>query len=218
MTRVNAREEFGIDLDLSRDLEPVRPAICDARMMPHEWLISEGGRLLKTDGASHGDDHFFPGPCDIAWDLAGAIVEWELPAQAAEFLCERYRRLTGDDAQPRLNAHLLAYSLFRLGFCLMAANAVAGSEEESRLRVAHQRYRRWAEQALGRRGPGLTLAHQISGKKSKNASRLVCNCFSMSFLLPSSTCMVTCASRPFFSWIVASPTCVTSSAGSSLMP
>ena len=26
----------------------------------------------------HGDDHFFPGPTDIAWDLAGTIVEWEL--------------------------------------------------------------------------------------------------------------------------------------------
>ena len=43
-------------------------------MGPHAWLRDENGRLIKTNGSVHGDDHFFPGPCDIAWDLAGAFV------------------------------------------------------------------------------------------------------------------------------------------------
>jgi len=58
---------------------------CDAHMMPHEWLELGDGRLLKLDGAAHGDDHFFPGPCDIAWDLAGTIVEWKLTGPEAEY-------------------------------------------------------------------------------------------------------------------------------------
>src|SRR4029077_18529992 len=36
---------------------------------------------------------------------------------------------------------------------------------------------------------------------SKKAARLVLSCFSISSLLPSRVCIVTCASRPFFSLI-----------------
>ena len=162
MAHFNALEEFGLDLDLSSEVEIVQPVICDGRMMPHEWLLTSNGRLLKSDGVSHGDDHFFPGPCDIAWDLAGAIVEWELSPDATEFLCARYYRVSGDNVQSRLEPYLLAYSLFRLGFCAMAANAVGGSDEEPRLRAAHRRYRGWAEQALAKRRRTL-VASQISG-------------------------------------------------------
>src|ERR1700723_1796490 len=47
---------------------------------------------------------------------------------------------------------------------------------------------------------------------------LMRNCVSICSRLPSSTCMVTCASLPFFSVTGASPTPATSSAGSSLIP
>ena len=163
MAHFNAREGFGIDLDLEGELDIKQPIICDGRMMPHEWLLASNGRLLKSDGVSHGDDHFFPGPCDIAWDLAGAIVEWELTPDASEFLCHRYRRMSGDDARPRLQAYMLAYSLFRLGFCAMAADAVAGSDEEPRLRADYRRYRLFAEQALSQRDCNPTATAQISG-------------------------------------------------------
>jgi len=116
MVAVNAREGLGVEL--TADLEVERPVIADAKMQPHEWV---GG--LKTDAASHGDDHFFPGPADIAWDLAGAMVEWEMDGAAAEEFLEHYRRLSGDDARPRLAAWKLAYTLFRLGYCQMAAGA-----------------------------------------------------------------------------------------------
>lgn len=163
MARVNALEEFGLDVDFSGELEIVHPVICDGHMMPHEWLLATDGRVLKSDGVSHGDDHFFPGPCDIAWDLAGTIVEWDLSREATEFLCEHYCRASGDDLKPRLEPYLLAYSLFRQGFCAMAANAVARSDEEPRLRAAHRRYRSWAEQAFTKRERVLAAASQISG-------------------------------------------------------
>src|SRR5262249_13882356 len=77
--------ELGFDLSVSLKLE--RPVIVDSRMQPHEWIITGDGKLIKTDSGSHGDDHFYPGPTDIAWDLAGAIVEWQMNAeQSMEFL------------------------------------------------------------------------------------------------------------------------------------
>jgi hypothetical protein len=141
----NYFEEFGTELAASQRALPVeRPVIADGRMQPHEWIA--GTWLLKTDSAGHGDDHFFPGPTDIAWDLAGAIVEWRLPDAAAKHLLERYRVLSGDDARPRIESYRLAYTLFRMGYCKMAAEAMRGSEEGSRLDSAYQSFRRSAQQ------------------------------------------------------------------------
>src|SRR5262249_22811105 len=79
MAQVNLEIEFNNghrDFDLEVPIEhPVYP---DCRMLPHEWLLAGDGRILKTDGVGHGDGHQLPGPTDIAWDLAGVIIEWKL--------------------------------------------------------------------------------------------------------------------------------------------
>lgn len=135
LVRVNSREGLGRELEAKLLVE--HPVIADAKMQPHEWLRTPDGRMLKTDGASHGDDHFFPGPADIAWDLAGASVEWEMsPATEERFFAE-YRKASGDDARGRMAAWKLAYTLFRLGYCQMAAEATG----EERMRRAAERYR-----------------------------------------------------------------------------
>ncbi len=101
--------ELGIECAVRLRVE--RPVVCDGHMHPHEWLLTPQGRMLKTDSGSHGDDHFFPGPTDIAWDLAGAIVEWEMnPDQARAFLA-CYTALSGDDAAPRIGDFVTAYAL-----------------------------------------------------------------------------------------------------------
>jgi hypothetical protein len=131
--------ELGLELPVELRLE--RPVIADGRMQPHEWLLSKDGKLLKTDSGSHGDDHFFPGPTDIAWDLAGAIVEWQMSeGQATEFL-NLYRRASGDDARARIDGFIKAYAVFWLAYCLMAANATNGSEEQPRLQHAAETHR-----------------------------------------------------------------------------
>ncbi len=50
-------------------------------MLPHEWIRTASG-FLKTDAVDHQDDLFFPGCQDIAWDIAGAIVEFGIPREA----------------------------------------------------------------------------------------------------------------------------------------
>jgi hypothetical protein len=138
MTDHNQRE---LGLDSPVELRLKHPVIADGRMQPHEWLLSKDGGLLKTDSGSHGDDHFFPGPTDIAWDLAGAIVEWQMnEQQAAEFL-DRYHLASGDDARARIDGFIRAYAVFRASYCMMAANAMNGSGEQLRLQHAADAYR-----------------------------------------------------------------------------
>ena len=128
MLRVNILEEFGDERE-SLVADIVHPVIADSRLMPHEWLRDASGRIWKTDLASHGDDHFYPGPTDIAWDLAGAIVEWQMNDDAARVFLSRYAQLSGDDASPRLPFFLRAYTAFRLGLCRMAAQNCADDRE-----------------------------------------------------------------------------------------
>src|SRR5581483_11772075 len=149
MLACNLREEFGEginDPELGFDVEDV--VLADGRMAPHEWILSPNG-LIKTDGASHGDDHFYPGPTDIAWDLAGAITEWRMDSRARNYFLQQYRRLSGCDPQARLPAFLRAYSAFRMGYCKMAAEALRGSIEEVRLTREYLYHRDRVAQAAG---------------------------------------------------------------------
>ena len=159
MLEFNLQQEFGRELRLDPGLfGSSNPILVDGRMQPFEWIASSQGELLKTDAISHGDNHFFPGPCDIAWDLAGAIVEWNLSCEATEFLLRRFKQLSGIDVAQKLSAYRLAYCMFRLGFCKMAASTVLGSREELRLENAYHWYRSEAGKLLD----GATAAGNFS--------------------------------------------------------
>jgi len=146
MLQCNFAEEFGkAPLDA---VEPAKSAtMVDGRMLPHEWLLTPDG-WRKTDGVSHGDDHFYPGPTDIAWDLAGAIVEWRLGPQSTDYLLRRYKSVSGDDASDRLPGYTTAYVAFRMGYCKMAMESVADPEEQNRLRRDFSYYRSLAQSFL----------------------------------------------------------------------
>ncbi len=139
----NWEYEWGSRIEPGLLLDIVRPVIADGKMQPHEWIIT-GEKALKVDSETHGDDHFFPGPTDIAWDLAGAIVEWEMnPEQARTFL-RHYQQLTADDARGRMPSYLLAYATFRFAYCKMAAQAMAGTPDECLLTRDYHIYRECA--------------------------------------------------------------------------
>jgi hypothetical protein len=144
----NVQEEFGLRLKLAPGrLTAAPPVLVDGRMQPYEWLELDG-KLIKTDGINHGDNHFFPGPCGIAWDLAGTVVEWDLGPTATDFLVGKFRRFSGMDLSRDLQAFELAYCVFRLGFCKMARSTVLGTNEECRLDLAYRHYRAKAAQLL----------------------------------------------------------------------
>jgi hypothetical protein len=108
----------------------------DARLLPHEWLETAGG-YLKTDALDHHDDHFFPGPQDIAWDLAAGAVEFG----GEPYLLDCYRRASGDrDVAGRLPFYKAAYLAFRLGYCDMAAQSLGNSPDGARFHRARRRY------------------------------------------------------------------------------
>jgi len=139
MVQINLERGIGASRQISLPVE--RPVIADARMMPYEWILSSNGRLQKLDAADHGDNHFFPGPTDIAWDLAGAIVEWRMNAEAADRFLHEYCRISGDAAQKRLPDYLLAYSCFRMAFAQSAANSTSDAIERARLQRDADAYR-----------------------------------------------------------------------------
>jgi hypothetical protein len=158
MLEFDLAQEFGVQLTLPTEAFCTKRAvITDGRMNPHEWILSDSGQLIKTDGVDHGDNHFFPGPCDIAWDVAGVAVEWQLGSDASDFLVEQFRRRSALDVSPDLPLYKLAYSVFRCGFCKMAISTVKGSPEEQRLLDAYQHYRTIACDLLRAR-PQTTIA------------------------------------------------------------
>ena len=151
MANWNWECEFGERIAPEISLKAEQVVVADGRMQPHEWRRADDGRLLKLDGTSHGDDHFFPGPCDIAWDLASAVVEWQMEDQQAQEFLEKYRELSGDDPWERLPNYLLAYAVFRMAWSKMAAQASAGSFDEGLLRRDYEKYRAKAIELAERR-------------------------------------------------------------------
>jgi hypothetical protein len=139
MAQHNMRH-LGFEVPVCLRLE--RPVLADGRLQPHEWLLAPNGSMVKTDSGSHGDDHFFPGITDIAWDLAGAIVEWRMSAPESEALLECYKRASGDDVRSRVPDFIIAYAAFRSAYCIMAAGGLRGSEEQKRLERAAAAYQK----------------------------------------------------------------------------
>jgi hypothetical protein len=96
----------------------------DARMLPHEWLLTPSGHWLKADAVDHHDDHFWPGCQDIAWDLAASVVEFRLDA---EHVAHEYLHLRADRTlRSRMDWYRIAYLAQRIGYCRMFADADGG--------------------------------------------------------------------------------------------
>jgi hypothetical protein len=109
-------------------------------MLPHEWIRTSGG-YLKTDAVHHHDDHFFPGCQDIAWDVAGTCLEFNLGPRERQQLIERYRLLSGDSTiAARLPLHALTYLAFRLGYATLAATTLGPDSDGKRFSKARHRY------------------------------------------------------------------------------
>jgi hypothetical protein len=158
MTRLNVAEGLGGDaagrtgwMERMRERVLARPVIAgDGRMLPQEWLRTPGG-VLKCDGVDHHDDHFWPGAQDIAWDLAGAAVEFDMGLEARDRLLDGFEARTGDrGAREVLPFYEVAYLAWRLGYATLAAETLGGSEDGLRMAQGRDRYAALLRGALAR--------------------------------------------------------------------
>jgi HAD superfamily hydrolase (TIGR01662 family) len=121
----------------------------DGRMLPGEWITASDGRLWKTDALDHHDDHFYPGPVNVAWDLAGAEIELRLSPGARDEMLARYTDASGDtESARRVPAFRAVYLAARLGYTTFAAQETAGTCDGTRFEWLSRRYRRALEDAI----------------------------------------------------------------------
>ncbi|HET8657340.1 MAG TPA: hypothetical protein VFL93_17565 [Longimicrobiaceae bacterium] len=131
-------------------LPPREAHIADARLGAQEWLRSEGG-FLKTDAVDHGDGLRFPGPADLAWDLAGVAVELAVPAPLLRSWSAACARTSGDDPHALLaavRAYRPAYAAASLGDASIAAREAGCDADRRMLAMLATRYRRALDRLL----------------------------------------------------------------------
>jgi hypothetical protein len=124
---------------LSRRVVRVRT---DNRLDRHEWLCRPNGDLLKTDALDHHAAHDLIGCQDMAWDVAGAIVEFDLEAHETKALLASTEQASGRHVDRQLlEFYAVAYLAFRLGQASLAAQtSVSGAAEIARLKAAADGY------------------------------------------------------------------------------
>jgi hypothetical protein len=147
MLGVNVAETLGMEYTgaASRMADSARvfdePAVAiDGRMLLHEWIRSGTG-VVKVDAIDHHRDHFMPGTADVAWDVAGFIVEARLDDQWRDWFVQRYASASGDDRiHERLPFYAATYLAFRAGYCAMAQQSLRCAAERARFALERTRY------------------------------------------------------------------------------
>jgi hypothetical protein len=121
MTLCNLEEIFGLEArDRAVDLADQAinagelPCYGDGRLAPHEWLIS-GERLVKTDVWGHDFDHTIVGEQSILWDIAGALLEWEMSSTVEAAFRQELQIAGLSWPEAALEFYKKAYVAFRLG-------------------------------------------------------------------------------------------------------
>jgi hypothetical protein len=123
----------------------MRRVVTDNRLHRWEWLRLPDGRLMKTDALDHATAHDLIGCQNIAWDVAGGIVEFDLTDEQAEALCRAV------EAEAPLDHQLLTFCLpcyiaFQIGYWTFATGSDPSAAGERR-RYEEQWKRRWPPEA-----------------------------------------------------------------------
>jgi hypothetical protein len=113
----------------------------DNRLQPYEWALQPDGRLMKTDALDHAFGHDLVGCQDIAWDLAGAAVEFELDKEERETLARRAEGVAGRRIDRQLVTLLepcyIALELARTHFGVAISPGIG---DRNRLQAANHGY------------------------------------------------------------------------------
>ena len=117
------------------------PVEVDGRMQPWKFLVRRDGHIVKCDAVDHHAGHDMVGCQDIAWDVAGAVIELGLSMTDRTRLTQVVACESGRPIDPNLLTLLVpCYLAFRLGAVSMAADAAFDTAEALRLRRLARRY------------------------------------------------------------------------------
>lgn len=126
---------------IERKLQALRcdfATLNDAKMRPQEWL-HHNGRLLKADFEHHGMGKHQLNVTDPAYDLAEAILHWELSEEQEETLLRLYSEGVGDT---RIRERLYLYKLLAGSWAMArAAEFLTVPELAARHAEFDRRYR-----------------------------------------------------------------------------
>jgi len=118
------------------------PRCGDGSLAPHEWIKTLDGDVMKLDAGGHDLDPTWTGRQPLVWDLAGAILEWDLDPAMEEALRAAYSKAGGYPCAPlALDAYRAAYAAHRVGQVRIAHDAETDPVERSRLERAYERWR-----------------------------------------------------------------------------
>lgn len=148
MLVANTREVLGEDAATAAAAEGRRldaPAGAgsagDGHLAPHEWVRSRSGSIYKTDIGGHAVDRTWTGPQPVAWDLAGALEEWDLRGPEEDALLGGYREAGGATVDAgSLRAYRAAYAAHRAGQASFFLASETDAGERERLRRAVDRW------------------------------------------------------------------------------
>jgi hypothetical protein len=149
-----------------------RPCLIDGATAPHEWLKLPDGRLLKSDALDHCEGHDPVGAQDLAWDVAGASVEWELGARETAWLAAEAGRAARRFVDPELLAFFqLAYLALQLGRAHSARGGATGPLEAERWNLRTAKLERRCsdpahQQRLAATGRSIAKRNEPPGEQS----------------------------------------------------
>lgn len=125
-------EKLNIGKRFSPEVYGKVPVAIDGHMMPHEWIKTETG-YIKTDSIEHHSDQFFHGCQDIAWDVAGSIIEFGFTGSRKNEFIETCAKAVEDrDLVNRMDFYIIAYLAYRLGFVTLASVTLSGTDDGRR--------------------------------------------------------------------------------------
>jgi len=171
MLSVNTREALGDDwadqaLSLFRPIAILEntPRAGDGHMAPHEWIAAGDGSIQKTDAGGHELDPTWTGRQPVLWDLAGAMLEWDLDPEGERAFLDGFAVGGGHSRAPlALDAYRAAYAAHRVGQVGFARDTEEDPDERERLGAEYERWRDKLALCLGgHKGPSSSRAAIVS--------------------------------------------------------
>lgn len=122
------------------------PVSIDGRMMPQDFLKTPDG-ILKVDHIEHNSDQFFYGCQNIAWDVVGFCVEFNLDHIQTDQFIKQFKTV-----DPHIHSKtpffMVAYLAFRLGYVTLAAKSLEGKNDGIRFQSLKSHYSRLLKEQL----------------------------------------------------------------------